>query len=356
MPDYGKILSQDPFGMPQDEKGVWYFGILQELTRFHYDHCAQYKNIVDRITGPLNQIGTISDLPFVPVRLFKSLDLKSIDEGAVIRTLTSSGTSGGKVSRIHLNKKAILLQSRVLSHIYSSIFPKDRDVTMFLVEKAGALGANAPVSASVAAVRGFSQFAKTTIPLLDDEGLLDLNILTQYLNAYPGKPFVIFGFTGPVWFNLIAQLRSQNIKFPPNNGILVHGGGWKKMQDSAVDKSVFNATARSALGVTSVHNYYGMVEQTGSVFIECDQGYFHSSIFSEVIIRNDQLKPASIGEAGIIQVMSLLAESYPGHNLLTDDIGVIHGEDHCGCGRRGKFFSVLGRVPGVELRGCSDAN
>jgi phenylacetate-coenzyme A ligase PaaK-like adenylate-forming protein len=98
-----------------------------------------------------------------------------------------------------------------------------------------------------------------------------------------------------------------------------------------------------------------MVEQTGSVFIECEEGYFHPSIYSEVIIRDQNLQVAKIGEKGLIQVMTLLAESYPGHNLLTDDIGKIDGEDFCKCGRRGKFFSVLGRAPGVELRGCSDA-
>jgi hypothetical protein len=98
-----------------------------------------------------------------------------------------------------------------------------------------------------------------------------------------------------------------------------------------------------------------MVEQTGSVFVECDEGYFHPSIYSEVLIRDENLDVVKNGEQGLIQVMTVLAESYPGHNLLTDDIGIIEGSDHCQCGRRGKYFSVLGRAPGVELRGCSDA-
>ena len=51
---------------------------------------------------------------------------------------------------------------------------------------------------------------------------------------------------------------------------------------------------------------------------------------------------------------SLLPISYPGHNLLTEDLGTIHGLDGCTCGRRGKYFSVEGRVEGTQLRGCSD--
>jgi len=33
---------------------------------------------------------------------------------------------------------------------------------------------------------------------------------------------------------------------------------------------------------------------------------------------------------------------------------VVHGEDDCPCGRKGRYFSVLGRLPQVEMRGCSD--
>ena len=61
-----------------------------------------------------------------------------------------------------------------------------------------------------------------------------------------------------------------------------------------------------------------------------------------------------MGEAGIIQVVSLLPKSYPGHSLLTEDEGVILGQDDCPCGRKGKYFKVLGRLKQAEIRGCSD--
>jgi hypothetical protein len=97
-----------------------------------------------------------------------------------------------------------------------------------------------------------------------------------------------------------------------------------------------------------------MVEQTGSIFIECEHGFFHSSIFSEIYIRDNNLNLADFNKHGIIQTLSLLPTSYPGHNILTEDIGKIEGYDNCKCGRRGKFFSIKGRVQGTELRGCSD--
>jgi hypothetical protein len=55
-----------------------------------------------------------------------------------------------------------------------------------------------------------------------------------------------------------------------------------------------------------------------------------------------------------MEVLSLLPLSYPGHALLTQDLGIVHGVDDCGCGQLGTRFSIEGRVPKTEVRGCSD--
>ena len=60
------------------------------------------------------------------------------------------------------------------------------------------------------------------------------------------------------------------------------------------------------------------------------------------------------GQRGLIQLLSLLPTSYPGHNILTEDVGEIIGEDDCKCGLKGKHFLVHGRAKQAEIRGCSD--
>ena len=98
-----------------------------------------------------------------------------------------------------------------------------------------------------------------------------------------------------------------------------------------------------------------MVEQTGCIYMACEYGHLHASIFSDVITRrHTDLSPCDFGEPGIIQVVSMLPKSYPGHLLLTEDEGVILGEDDCPCGRLGKYFKVNGRLKNAEIRGCSD--
>ena len=108
-------------------------------------------------------------------------------------------------------------------------------------------------------------------------------------------------------------------------------------------------------GLQRVSNYYGMAEQTGGIYIECEEHHFHISLYSELMIRNLQdFSLCQPGEEGVIQVMTPLAMSFPGHNLLTEDKGILLGEDDCPCGRKGKYFKLTGRMKRAEIRGCSD--
>jgi hypothetical protein len=90
--------------------------------------------------------------------------------------------------------------------------------------------------------------------------------------------------------------------------------------------------------------------------MECENGYLHTSIYSDIIIRRSiDFSIAELGEEGLIEVVSILPKSYPGHALLTEDQGIVFGEDNCKCGRLGKYFKITGRIKNAEIRGCSDS-
>jgi hypothetical protein len=93
------------------------------------------------------------------------------------------------------------------------------------------------------------------------------------------------------------------------------------------------------------------------VFLEGTDGLLHPPAFADVIIRDpDTWREQPVGEPGVIQVVSALPTSYPGHSLLTEDLGTVVRVDDPGSRYRGKAFVVHGRVPRVELRGCSDVS
>jgi hypothetical protein len=158
-----------------------------------------------------------------------------------------------------------------------------------------------------------------------------------------------------VWQYLLGQIDGQKLDL--SNAILIHSGGWKKLQEIAVGNAEFRLRLTKVCGLKRVYNFYGMVEQVGSVYLEGEDGYLYPPNFADVIVRDPQTFEAQpVGKPGLIQVVSALPLSYPGHSILTEDLGVIEGIDDSACGRRGKYFSVLGRVPKAELRGCSDVH
>ena len=51
MLDYKKIFAAEPFSIPQKEKGEWYYKYQKKLTFYHYQNCAEYKKVADRVFG-----------------------------------------------------------------------------------------------------------------------------------------------------------------------------------------------------------------------------------------------------------------------------------------------------------------
>jgi len=351
---FSALDADQPYGLPAAEKQRLLLALLNELTAHHVQKSALYAKIVVSLALP-PVARRVEDLPFIPVRLFKHLDLLSVPRGEVFKTLTSSGTSGQAVSRIYLDRENAAMQSRVLGSIVSSFLGKQR-MPMVVVDADNLLANRHQFNARAAGVIGFSVFGKEHAYALDAHMALKMETLEAYCEKHRARGIYLFGFTFVVWKFLCQALvsRDSRLNFGAG-GILIHGGGWKKLNEESVSNEVFKAMLLERVGLHHVHNYYGMVEQTGSIYMECEYSHLHTSNYADVIVRDPiSFKPAAVGEQGLLQVISLLPCSYPGHSLLTEDVGVVLGEDDCPCGRMGKYFQVHGRLKSAEVRGCSD--
>jgi hypothetical protein len=322
---------------------------LTALTEHHRDRCEPYARILDATGHPRGTgYGAIEELPWLPVRLFKTHELKSVPDDEVFRVLTSSGTTGDQVSRIFLDKEAAAAQSRALSRTMQTVLGPKR-LPMLMVDSRSMAGSG---TARGAGVLGMASFGRDHTFVLDADGQPDLDVVREFLGKHGDQPFLIFGFTFMVWQFLYEPARDAGLDL--GNGILIHSGGWKKLIDRAVGNAEFRRSFAQDTGLTRIHNFYGMVEQIGTVFLEGEEGgSLYCPDFADVIIRDPETwKPQPPGEPGLIEVVSTLPHSYPGHVLLTEDRGVIHGIDDGS--RPGTRFEVLGRLPRAEARGCSD--
>lgn len=351
---FEEILPIPPYSLGREDKRTLLLERLRVLTALHYSRCGPYQQMLDALSINPQHIDSIEGLPFLPVSLFKSLTLKSIADEDVVKTMTSSGTTGQQVSKIYLDKATANHQQKTLVKIVSQFTGAGR-LPLLILDTPGVLKDRTQFSARGAGILGFSLFGSDRAWALDDNMALDIPAIEAFLAKHAGKRILLFGFTFMVWQHFYQALIAREIKIDLSNALLIHGGGWKKLASEAVSPMGFAACLKRVCGLPAVHDYYGMVEQTGCIYMQCEHGHLHTSIFSDVIIRNPaDFSCAPVNTPGIIQVLSLLPESYPGHSLLTEDEGVMLGEDDCPCGRKGKYFRILGRLKKAELRGCSD--
>jgi acyl-protein synthetase LuxE len=335
------------FTLSQAEKEKVLLSELSGLVKHHRERCEPYARILD--ASGYSGADSVADLPWLPVRLFKNIELKSIGDDEVFKVLTSSGTTG-EVSRIYLDKVAAATQTRQLAATVQTVLGPKR-LPMLLVDTKAMLKDRRSFSARGAGVLGMSTFGRDHVWVLDNDGLVDLPALRGFVAKHGAEPFLIFGFTYMVWLHLYEIARENGLDL--SNGILIHSGGWKKLVDRAVSPEEFRRRL-AGVGLARTHNFYGMVEQIGTIFLEGPSGgSLYCPDFADVVVRDPrtwaELPP---GQPGLLEVVSTLPTSYPGHVLLTEDLGVVHGIDDGDW--PGKRFSVLGRLPRAEARGCSD--
>ena len=120
MNDLTTFFASEPYSWDKAEKSARLTAKLKELTGWHRTHCAPYRRILDRLGVDIDSVGRYEDLPFLPVPLFKSLELRSVADESVFKTLTSSGTTGQAVSRIFLDRETAASQQKTLVKIVSS--------------------------------------------------------------------------------------------------------------------------------------------------------------------------------------------------------------------------------------------
>lgn len=347
------------YGLPAAEKRALLDAELARLTAHHRAACPAYGRILaaygDTPPGGAPVFPGGASAPMLPVSMFKLHDLASVPQEAVFKTMTSSGTTGQRPSRIVLDAGTARLQTRALARIMTEFLGPKR-LPMMIVDHPSTVKDRRSFSARGAGILGMMTFGRRHAYALSDEDMsLDWDAIGAFAEAHAGQPVFAFGFTFMVWKYLLQALERAGRKLPFENAVLVHSGGWKKLESEKVSNEIFKDRARELGGFSRVHNFYGMVEQTGSIFVECEAGHLHAPVFADIVIRRpDDWSECAVGEPGVIQVLSVLPQSYPGHSLLTEDEGVLLGEDDCPCGRMGKTFRVLGRLPKAELRGCSD--
>ena len=200
----------DPFIVSQVKKEMSLCAGLSALTEWH--RSVRYAAMLDAIYGRGQSLTALDQVPYLPTRIFKHLELMSVPRQAVVRQLTSSGTTGQQVSRIFLDAETSALQVRALAAIVQSFLGKQR-LPMLIVDQQEC-------------VRGKAAFGAREQPAFWDFPILVITIYMLWMTLCSPGGIISTNFLERFHGNSCSPLRlylGDLAMFPPSRC-----PGWSK--------------------------------------------------------------------------------------------------------------------------------
>ncbi len=364
-PRIDELLAMPPFGVEPEAKSAALLAAVNEAMRHHYEHCPPFRRWCDKQGyRPSTPIRDMVSLPFLPVGIFKRVELSSVGGDQVVRVLTSSATSSQIPSRIVLDQVTRNRQMRALTAMMTHLLGGQRRPFIVLdVLPTPDRAAEQELSARAAGMRGYLMAATSKHYVLRESGAMPTLDVDQLLATVGqlkkgGQQFCFLGYTYLLYQAVVRPLYEQGICLDlPENVFVLHFGGWKKLQDQAVDRATLNAQAAAVFGIPTrnIRDLYGFTEQLGVIYPDEGNGFREIPTYTEVLVRNPQtMQVAPLGQVGLLEFICPLPNSYPGIAILLDDLGrIVERPSEDGqVVQRG--FEVLGRAARAEPRGCGD--
>ncbi len=354
-------LTAPLYGLDPKERQDSLLALLKKELAYACERNARFRNYVEHWPVHFHTADTLADLPYLPVGAFKANPpLALVDAKEIKRTLTSSSTTGQVPSRVVLDAETAKRMTKAVTTIIKDFIGPARRPYL-VIDTPENVNTQVELGARGAAIQGLGSFATEVVCCLrcDPGGntSLDREKLLDYAAKWRETEVLVYGFTYVIWTQLVQPLQRKGFTLDLPNVRVLHSGGWKRLQREAVTKDVFMGGVASVFGCSPdrVIDFYGMVENVGVVYPDCEHGNKHAPAFAEVVVRNPlTLAPVAAGQQGLVQVCSVLPTSFPGFLVLTDDMAEIIDYDKCPCGRRGASFRFAGRVPKAEVRGCGN--
>lgn len=195
---FERLLNEPPYSLRQSEKEAILLEGLNELTRHHYERSPEYARILDAAWGGLRTYGDVSEVPYLPVSLFKEMELKSTATPSFV--MRSSGTTGQRTSRIVIDNETARRQSEALVASFRPILGTRR--LPFLAIDTKDVIKPTDLTARGGGVLGMMKFGAKTTFALDSQLEIDRQAVEAFVRAHGKEPFLIFGFTFLIWDKL----------------------------------------------------------------------------------------------------------------------------------------------------------
>lgn len=302
-----------------------------ELFRFQYTNNTVYRNYVNALGFSLESVQSITQIPFLPIRFFKTHTvISSSSEPEMV--FESSGTTG-MINSKHFVKHIDIYEESFLKCF--ELFYGEPDkwsviglLPSYLERKSSSLVfmVDSMIRKSHHPNSGFylTEFEKLSTLLKELEAACQKTLLI-------GVTFALLDF-------------AERFPMPLQHTTIIETGGMKGRKKEMIREEV-HEVLKKAFNQSIIHAEYGMTELLSQAY-SYGNGLFECPPWMKVLIRDDEdplLVQSSGYYTGGINIIDL-ANIYSCSFIATDDVGRLYPD--------GKF-EVLGRLDNSDLRGCS---
>jgi phenylacetate-coenzyme A ligase PaaK-like adenylate-forming protein len=304
--------------------------IALKVFRFQYEHNSVYREFCNHLKTDIQQVKSITQIPFLPISFFKSHNVVS-NSNPIREIFTSSGTTGMSTSRHLVTDVSLYEESyrKAFTQFYGNIenyavlallpsyLERKGSSLIYMVEDLIALSNN---SASGFYLNHQDELA---------EKLISLD------NA--GQNIILIGVT----YALLDMMESR--KFNLQNTIIMETGGMKGRRKEMIREELHDILCKG-FGVNAIHSEYGMTELLSQAY-SLGEGIFECPDWMHILIRDteDALSYVENGKTGGINVIDL-ANINSCAFIATQDLGKRYPNNS---------FEVLGRFDNSDIRGCN---
>lgn len=307
---------------------------FEELTlqvfKHQFENNKVYRSFCDLLYMHPSNVRCIEEIPFLPIRFFKSHEVLASRE-PIEQIFSSSGTTGSITSKHHITDLEVYQQSfrkgfeqfygNIQDYVVLALLPsyleRDDSSLVYMV--------NDMISKSDHEESGFyldnlDELKKTLIKV--DE--------TNKKVLLIGVSFALLDLVERYQFNL-------------KNTIVMETGGMKGRRKEIIRKEL-HTILKKGFGVAAIHSEYGMTELLSQAYSK-GNGVFDCPPWMKVLTRDteDALTIQKHGKTGGLNIIDL-ANINSCSFIATQDLGRMFPSNS---------FEVIGRFDNSDIRGCN---
>jgi phenylacetate-coenzyme A ligase PaaK-like adenylate-forming protein len=310
------------------QSGLPFEELALEVFRFQAEHSPVYKRFLELLKRDPREVRSISEIPFLPIELFKSHDI--LTKGKTAEAIFSSSGTGQSGQSRH-NVADVKLYEESIQRGFEQFFGALDDYRFYALlpsylEREG--------SSLIYMVRFFMEESNSG----DQFFLYNHDDLLKAIKECPmdKTPFVI-----GVSFALLDLAESHRPDL--SRAIIMETGGMKGRRRELTREELHEKLS-SSFNCEYIYSEYGMTELLSQAYSK-GEGIFECPPWMQIRIADvyDPFRELETGQSGLIQVVDL-ANLYSCSFIATSDMGRA---------LRDGRFEVLGRLDFSDVRGCN---